>query len=266
MVNGEYWRRLSGKRISVYAAKVAAVALFVWLTNTGFMQRIDLLMEQGRWITLVGFVGVWGLSLTALLAAAFQGNRWLRFGWGAAIAVTTAVGYVYHKASGSEFGVLDAQSLWNARHEATRAAEFYTADLYWLVAVTMVGFIVFALPPGTDGRSQQQWSVPDVAAVIRVNDPTRSEALWTQILGIASMAAGRAPSMMKARLFCTRPAMIGEPSPPAPITAPIMAVPILMITDMRTPAEITWAARGISTLKSVWVLLIPMPKAASSRC
>lgn len=52
-------------------------------------------------------------------------------------------------------------------------------------------FAVYALPPATDGRSEG-WSVPDVAAVIRVHEPTRSEALWTQLLGIASLAAGGA--------------------------------------------------------------------------
>ncbi len=50
-------------------------------------------------------------------------------------------------------------------------------------------FAIFALPPKGDGRSEGP-PIPDVAAVIRVHDSSRSEALWTQILGIASMAAG----------------------------------------------------------------------------
>ncbi|MCH8053942.1 MAG: hypothetical protein IH895_07775, partial [Planctomycetes bacterium] len=50
-------------------------------------------------------------------------------------------------------------------------------------------FAIFVLPPKTDGRSEGP-PIPDVAAVIRVHDSSRSEALWTQILGIASMAAG----------------------------------------------------------------------------
>jgi hypothetical protein len=50
-------------------------------------------------------------------------------------------------------------------------------------------FAIFALPPKGDGRSEGP-PIPDVAAVVRVHDSSRSEALWTQILGIASMAAG----------------------------------------------------------------------------
>ncbi len=55
-------------------------------------------------------------------------------------------------------------------------------------------FAIFALPPKGDGRSEGP-PIPDVAAVIRVHDSSRSEALWTQILGIASMAAGAPTSV-----------------------------------------------------------------------
>ncbi|MCP4591401.1 MAG: hypothetical protein GY842_11700 [bacterium] len=53
----------------------------------------------------------------------------------------------------------------------------------------IVDFAVYALPPAGDGVPSVG-PVPDLAAVIRVNDPDKSQALWTQILGIASMAAG----------------------------------------------------------------------------
>ena len=36
--------------------------------------------------------------------------------------------------------------------------------------------------------------IPDIAAAITVNDPTKSEALWSELLGLASLAAG-APTM-----------------------------------------------------------------------
>ena len=60
------------------------------------------------------------------------------------------------------------------------------------IFANIVDFAVYALPPAGDAGSVAG-PVPDVAAVIRVNDPAKSQALWTQILGIASMAAG-APS------------------------------------------------------------------------
>jgi lipid A ethanolaminephosphotransferase len=190
MVTSDCERRFDAKRAAGYAAKLIAIALFVWVTNTGIIQRVDLLVGQGRWGTLVGFAGVWGLSLAALLAAAFQGSRWLRVGWALVIGFSTAVGFAYHKASGSQFGVLDALSLWNARHEATRAAEFYAADLYWLVAVLAAGVIVFAMPPAPHAGWARRWltrfgwlpavPVAAIAAIIMIKEGGGTEALPTQ--------------------------------------------------------------------------------------
>lgn len=139
------------------ALKIAAIVAFVLWTNEGFVQRIVLLIGQQRWVTLGGFVGMWGLSLLALLVAAFQPHRLLRYGWAVVIALTTAVAFAYHRASGSEFGVFDALSLWNARHEAGRATEFYSKDLYWLAAVFVLGVVLFAAPPLPRAPFARRW-------------------------------------------------------------------------------------------------------------
>ena len=55
------------------------------------------------------------------------------------------------------------------------------------------GIAVYALPPAK-GTSTPRGMLPDVAAVITVNDPAQTQALWYQILGIAAVAAG-APTM-----------------------------------------------------------------------
>jgi len=57
------------------------------------------------------------------------------------------------------------------------------------IFANIVDFAVYALPPAADAGIPEG-PAPDIAAVIRVNDPAKSQALWTQILGIASMAAG----------------------------------------------------------------------------
>ncbi|MFQ5462827.1 MAG: tetratricopeptide repeat protein [Phycisphaerae bacterium] len=48
---------------------------------------------------------------------------------------------------------------------------------------------VFAMPSGSDPSGPTS-PVPDVAAAIVVNDPSKSEQLWSQILGLVSMASG----------------------------------------------------------------------------
>ncbi len=55
------------------------------------------------------------------------------------------------------------------------------------IFANMTSVALFALPPS----GETPWpGVPDVGLVIAVNNPAKSEALWTQILGIASLASG----------------------------------------------------------------------------
>lgn len=63
------------------------------------------------------------------------------------------------------------------------------------IFANIIGWAVFALPPegGVDSRNGEH-PIPDLAAVITVHDPAKSEGLWRQILGVASLAAG-APTM-----------------------------------------------------------------------
>ncbi len=132
--------------------RLLALAAFIGFTNAGFAQRIALLVDQERWGTLVGFVGVWCLCLAALLIAALQPSPWLRLGWAAVLAATAAVAVGFRTASSAEFGVFDAISLWNARHEAARAIEFYSASIVWMEIAFICGFAVLATPPGTGPR------------------------------------------------------------------------------------------------------------------
>jgi hypothetical protein len=57
------------------------------------------------------------------------------------------------------------------------------------IFANIVDFVAYLMPPATDGMGSTG-PAPDVAAVMRVNDPSKSEMLWTQILGIGCLAAG----------------------------------------------------------------------------
>ncbi|HUR44064.1 MAG TPA: sulfatase-like hydrolase/transferase, partial [Aestuariivirga sp.] len=63
------------------------------------------------------------------------------------IAASTAVAWGYHQASQSELNVFDVISLWNARHEAGRAAEFYGTHILLAAVVLVIGFLVIVVPP-----------------------------------------------------------------------------------------------------------------------
>lgn len=57
------------------------------------------------------------------------------------------------------------------------------------VFANLTSVAVFALPPDGPQKSSKV-PVPDVGAVLTVNDPSKSELLWTQMLGLASLATG----------------------------------------------------------------------------
>lgn len=54
----------------------------------------------------------------------------------------------------------------------------------------IVSFGAFVLPPEGEMVRIDGEPIPDAALVMTVNNPAKSEALWTQMLGIASMASG----------------------------------------------------------------------------
>jgi hypothetical protein len=56
------------------------------------------------------------------------------------------------------------------------------------IFANIVDFAVCVLPPKAGSNSSSP--APDVAVVIRVNDPSKSEKLWQQVLGLITMAAG----------------------------------------------------------------------------
>lgn len=126
--------------------KLALVSAFIVLTNVGFLARIQLLLGQTRYDTLVGFIGIWIIAVVAIFAAAFQ-PRWpWRLGWALVLSATAAFAAAYYAISGSDFSVFDFVSLWNARHEAGRAADFYgvqllqTAGLVFVAGLVALGF------------------------------------------------------------------------------------------------------------------------------
>lgn len=68
---------------------------------------------------------------------------------------------------------------------------------------------------------------------------------------IARMAAGTAPCKTKLVSFSASPVTIGTPSPPAPIKAAKVAVPIFNVVAVRIPARIVGKAKGSLTDKKI---------------
>jgi glucan phosphoethanolaminetransferase (alkaline phosphatase superfamily) len=187
--------RHPGARSALLALWLAAFAFLLVATNQGFLQRLQLLAGQERWVTLVGFLGVWGICVASLLIAAYQEKLWIRAGWAILFALSATVGVAFHVVSGGGMTVFDVVSLWAARHEAGRAAAFYGSELYWPALVLIGTLLVLVLRPRLESALTQRWlarmafvpAVPviAIAAITVVKEGGGTQALPVQYVPLS---------------------------------------------------------------------------------
>ena len=139
---------------SLNLLKLISIVIFLLAVNFGFFSRIGLLLDQGRLSTLVPFLVIWAIAIFAVLVAAFQPSIYLRGFWAIVIAVSSAVSWGFYDVSRSEMSVFDILSLWDARHEAGRAASFYEQHLVSASIVLALGFLVLFLPARIAGHAK----------------------------------------------------------------------------------------------------------------
>ena len=145
------------KLLFLLGIKCVLILALLAFTNHGFWGRIELLLVNHRPETLIPYVAIWSIAVLALLVAAFQPDRWLRWTWATLIALSTAVGWGYAQASQSELTAFDILSLWNARHEAGRAGEEYAHVVWLALALFAFAFAVFAVNPVSWGPRARFW-------------------------------------------------------------------------------------------------------------
>ncbi len=127
---------------------VKALGLLVLMVATGFgfSDRVTLLLDQGRPVTLAFYVGMWVVAYGALLVAAMLPNARVRLFWAFVIALTSAAGWAWQQVGGTSLGVFDVLSLWTARHEAGRAMTNYLGTLPGALLTFASAFLMIAVP------------------------------------------------------------------------------------------------------------------------
>lgn len=178
--------------------RLAAIVAFVAVTNQGFLDRTLLLIDQNRPLTLVVFLGIWGLALLALLIAAFQPNPIVRVCWAALFSAATALGYGFRRASGTDLGIMEGITFWALRNDAPRAIEFYATEILVAAAFFVVGCLVLALPPVPEFPAIRHWlnrlklvpviPVAVIAAVIFLREGGGHQALPIQFTPLSVSA------------------------------------------------------------------------------
>ena len=177
------------------AIKLLALAALVVVTNFGFSDRIQLLYATSRWFTLIFYLGIWGISVSALIVAALQPKKAVRLAWALLLSTSGAVAFFYTSVSGSDLSVFDALSLWTAKHEAHRALAFYQSGFIGAVLVFVANFVIIAAPPVPNhrwfsfGLKWLSWTpaVPVllIAAIIVLKEGGGSQAMPSQFQPLA---------------------------------------------------------------------------------
>ncbi len=134
-------------RVGLFAFATLMLTCFMAVTTIGFFDRIVLLIEQQRFGTLIGYLGVCAICWFCLLIAAIQPGRLVRWFWAIALSVSVAASQAYYLVSSSELGPFDVLSLWQASHEAGRAASHYGSAVGWFAVVFLVSCAGIALFP-----------------------------------------------------------------------------------------------------------------------
>ncbi len=155
-------------------AKLTLLAVFLCITNSNVLPRTSLLMHAGRFETLAPYLGILCVSALAVMVASLQPKRWIRLSWAVVLALSSAIAWGYAAASKSELSVFEFLSLWNARHEADRAAAFYTNALIAAGVVFAIGFLIMAMP---------------VAAIRGKLSKLLTRLAWLPLLPVAMIAA-----------------------------------------------------------------------------
>ncbi|PLX43761.1 MAG: hypothetical protein C0605_03625 [Hyphomicrobiales bacterium] len=229
-------RPLIWLRIAVH---LGLLLLFAAVTSHGFFDRAALLIENHRMTTLIFYIGVWGVSLGALLIAALQPGRKLRAFWAFVIALSTAAAYGYRYVSASDLSVFDILSLWTARHETELAFSFYREAGLWALLVFAVCFVLIYSVPSSPSRGFNRlltwfgWApaVPVclIAAIVMLKSGGGSQAMPAQFqpLAVSAMAGFKVATLDQQQ----RRAVDIEPGPSKPVSS------ILMLIDESVRAD-----------------------------
>jgi glucan phosphoethanolaminetransferase (alkaline phosphatase superfamily) len=184
-----------------WVLRLAAVFLLVYATNHGFSHRIERLLFLEKWLVLAIFLAVWGFSILCMVVAALQPSRLLRAFWAAVIALSTAGAHGFYLVSGADFTVYDAVSMWNARHEAGRALDFFQSAGIWALLVLIASYVVFVASPVPRQAVARRYlhrlswapavAIGVMAAILVVRDGSGLQAMPRQFQPLAvSLVAG----------------------------------------------------------------------------
>jgi Sulfatase len=161
------------------AGRLIALCAVLALTNLLILDRIDVLLTQGRLMPLAVLAAIWFAAAAILTALLFEPKAWLRFAWGALFAICGASAFAFQQASGSEMSAFDALGLLDAAHEGGRAA---ANNVGAFMAAGLLGLATLALyvPPVRFAHGGGMALVAAICAIIVMKEGSGAQGLPKQ--------------------------------------------------------------------------------------
>ncbi|MFQ5515266.1 MAG: sulfatase-like hydrolase/transferase [Myxococcota bacterium] len=158
--------------------KLALLALSVYLSRPGFLERLQTLGGREALPELLAFLAIWVLGLVALVVVAFLPRLWMRAVWAVPMALSTLLGSAVHRLTGAQLGFVELLLYWSERAHALSLLEVYWRWLLLPAAAVGLGILALLLPPGRARLSR--------GALLAV-----PLAPWVVILALLELAGGR---------------------------------------------------------------------------
>lgn len=135
--------------------KLIGLIIFIIGTNFEIFSRLADMLERKRYVSLLIFMGIWGLSLLCLLSVCFTKKSPVRIVLGALIAVSSFCGMLYLSIGGHALNYMDMELLWISRAHSMKALDYYFPKLFIPAAWAIFGFIIILLPSSLPKKIQQ---------------------------------------------------------------------------------------------------------------
>ena len=103
--------------------------VFLIASNLVFLERVLDMVSRQRWVSLIIYLGIWGICTTSFVLTLFHENKLIQIFGGIVMAISTAFGMSYLNIGGHFLNYMDMELLWISRGHAMKALLFYIDHL-----------------------------------------------------------------------------------------------------------------------------------------
>jgi len=251
--------------------KCGLLLLLVVLTNQGLGDRLRVLVDDQRLLSLAIFILIWMISIFSLLTVAFLPGIAVRIAWAIPLGLASAAGYGYYIVQGAEFTIFDVLSFWTASDGAGEAYTYFSKVIHSAAFIFALFVLGIVMPPSAralrDTLKASYWApllpvipVLLIAGVVVMRDGKGSQALPMQFSPLSLSAV--ATYKIKTGTFKEREAVSMTAGSPLS-RAIVLIVDESIRADFMTLEEGNPTSPELASLRDHWVNFGPAVSAGN---